>query len=121
MLPWFTEQCGNPHSVDHEWGWEAEEVVEAARRQLAVALGMEPAAITFTSGANAGLSRAVQTYLAASGAMSFSFGFPFAPAPGDAFNAVRGCLLTMADCTAQANLVHFRGQPFTPPAVTGVS
>ncbi len=51
MLPWFTEHCGNPHSVDHEWGWEAEEAVEAARRQLAAALGTEPAAITFTSGA----------------------------------------------------------------------
>jgi len=77
--------------------------------------------LTFTSGANAGVSRAVQTYLNASGAMAFSFGFPAAPAPGDAFTAVRGCLLTMADCTAQANLINFRGQPFTPPAVTGVS
>jgi hypothetical protein len=77
--------------------------------------------LTFTSGANAGVSRAVQTYLNAGGAMAFSFGFPAAPAPGDTFNAVRGCLLTMADCTAQGNLVNFRGQPFTPPAVTGVS
>jgi cysteine desulfurase len=51
MLPWFAGRCGNPHSVDHEWGWEAEEAVEAARRQLASALDTEPAAITFTSGA----------------------------------------------------------------------
>jgi len=75
--------------------------------------------ITFTSGANAGLSRAVQSYLNASGAMTLAFPLPNAPANGDAFNAVRGCLLTMADCTAQGNLLHFRGQPFTPPAVTG--
>jgi hypothetical protein len=25
----------------------------------------------------------------------------------------------MADCSAQSNLIHFRGQPFTPPAITG--
>jgi uncharacterized phage protein (TIGR02218 family) len=75
--------------------------------------------LTFTSGANAGLSRAVQTY--AAGAVSVAFPLPFAPAAGDAFNAVRGCLLTMADCTAQGNLIHFRGQPFTPPAVQGVT
>ncbi len=75
--------------------------------------------ITFTSGANSGLSRAVQTYLNASGKISVAFPLPFAPASGDAFNAVRGCLLTMADCTAQSNLLRFRGQPFTPPAITG--
>ena len=74
--------------------------------------------ISFTSGANDGLSRAVQTY--AGGAVTVAFPLPFAPAPGDAFNAVRGCLLTMADCTAQGNLIHFRGQPFTPPAIQGV-
>lgn len=74
--------------------------------------------IAFTSGANAGLSRAVKTY--AGGAISVAFPLPVAPAAGDAFNAVRGCLLTMADCTAQSNLIHFRGQPFTPPAIQGV-
>ena len=75
--------------------------------------------ITFTSGANNGLSRAVQTYLNASGAMSVAFPLPYAPANGDSFHAVRGCLLTKADCALQSNLIHFRGQPFTPPAITG--
>jgi uncharacterized phage protein (TIGR02218 family) len=74
--------------------------------------------IVFTSGANAGLSRAISTY--SNGQITLAFPLPNAPAPGDTFNAVRGCLLTMADCTAQNNLIHFRGQPFTPPAVTGV-
>jgi uncharacterized phage protein (TIGR02218 family) len=76
--------------------------------------------LTFLTGANAGLTRAVQTSLNASGALSFAFGFPVAPSAGDTFHAVRGCLLTMADCTAQSNLIHFRGQPFTPPAIQGV-
>lgn len=73
--------------------------------------------VLFTSGANAGLQRAVQSFVG--GVFSFAFGFPVAPAAGDHFNAVRGCLLTMADCTAQGNLIHFRGQPFTPPAIQG--
>jgi uncharacterized phage protein (TIGR02218 family) len=75
--------------------------------------------ITFTSGANAGLSRAVQSYTSAGGAIAVAFPLPYPPGAGDAFNAVRGCLLTIADCTAQGNLARFRGQPFTPPAITG--
>lgn len=77
--------------------------------------------VTFTSGANAGVSRAIQTYLNAGGSLSVAFAFPYAPAAGDAFKTARGCLLTMADCSAQGNLGRFRGQPFTPPAVTGVT
>lgn len=65
----------------------------------------------------------MQTYLNASGALSFAFGFPVAPTPGDTFQAVRGCLLTLADCEAQRTTLdaqeHFRGQPFTPPAIQG--
>jgi len=75
--------------------------------------------LTFTSGANAGLSRAVQSYTNAGGLISVAFPLPFPPGSGDTFTALRGCLLTMADCTAQSNLVHFRGQPFIPPAITG--
>ena len=75
--------------------------------------------ILFTSGANAGLQRAVASYVNAGGAMTVAFPLPYAPAGGDTFTAVRGCMLTMADCTAQANLINFRGQPFTPAAITG--
>lgn len=75
--------------------------------------------LTFTSGANAGLSRAVQSFTSAGGLVTVAFPLPFAPAAGDAFVTVRGCLLTMADCTAQSNLTRFRGQPFIPPAITG--
>jgi cysteine desulfurase len=51
MLPWFSQSFGNPHSADHEWGWQAEEAVEAARRQVAALVGATPAEIIFTSGA----------------------------------------------------------------------
>ena len=31
MLPYFTEVFGNPHSRNHQYGWDAEEAVEKAR------------------------------------------------------------------------------------------
>lgn len=51
MLPWLGARYGNPHSADHEWGWQAEEAVEAARRQVAALAGAAPAEVIFTSGA----------------------------------------------------------------------
>lgn len=34
MLPFLTEQYGNPHSRTHLYGWEAEQAVEVARGQV---------------------------------------------------------------------------------------
>ena len=31
MLPYFTEQYGNPHSRTHMYGWETEDAIEKAR------------------------------------------------------------------------------------------
>lgn len=51
MLPFFTEQFGNPASAGHEYGWEAKEAVQRSRELLAAAINATPEEIVFTSGA----------------------------------------------------------------------
>jgi cysteine desulfurase len=52
MLPYFSEQFGNPASKQHAYGWEAQKAVDAARAAIAAAIGASPSEIVFTSGAS---------------------------------------------------------------------
>ncbi len=51
MLPYFTEQYGNPGSVSHSFGWQAKEAVDTARSQIAATIGASTRDVVFTSGA----------------------------------------------------------------------
>jgi cysteine desulfurase len=51
MLPYFTEYFGNPSSVTHQYGWEAEAAIARSRQVLADAIHAIPEEIVFTSGA----------------------------------------------------------------------
>ena len=71
--------------------------------------------VTFTSGANAGLSRTVRAHANTNGALTLVAPFPNVPATGDAFSIVPGCDKQQATCSSKfSNLVHFRGFPYVP-------
>ncbi|MBV9018003.1 MAG: aminotransferase class V-fold PLP-dependent enzyme [Alphaproteobacteria bacterium] len=51
MLPYFTEQFGNPHSESHIYGHNAMAAIESARGEVARLINADPREIVFTSGA----------------------------------------------------------------------
>ena len=51
ILPYFRERFGNAASRNHKFGWDAEEAVERARKQVADLINASPREIVFTSGA----------------------------------------------------------------------
>lgn len=51
MLPYLTEEFGNPASSSHAYGWAAEEAVENARAEVAKLINADAKEIIWTSGA----------------------------------------------------------------------
>jgi len=51
MLPYFSDDFGNPASRQHAYGWKAQEAVDRARAEIAALIGASAGEIVFTSGA----------------------------------------------------------------------
>ena len=52
MLPYFSEEFGNPASRQHAYGWRALEAIDQARAAVASLIGASSGEIIFTSGAS---------------------------------------------------------------------
>jgi len=60
MIPFLTENFGNPASRSHSYGWTAEHAVEEAREDVAALLNADAKEIIWTSGATEGNNLAIK-------------------------------------------------------------
>jgi cysteine desulfurase len=60
MIPYLTEQFGNPASRSHAFGWRTEEAVEDARAQVGALVNCEGKDIIWTSGATESINLALK-------------------------------------------------------------
>ena len=62
MIPVFSDRFGNPSSVQHGTGRQAEDIVDEARKKVADAVGMRASDVIFTSGATEANNLAISRF-----------------------------------------------------------
>jgi len=60
MIPWLTQNFGNPASRSHKFGWDAEAAVEEARAEVAALVHCDPKELVWTSGATESINLALK-------------------------------------------------------------
>jgi len=60
MIPFLTEQFGNPASRSHAFGWTSEKAVEEARDEVAKLVNCDPRELVWTSGATEAINLALK-------------------------------------------------------------
>jgi cysteine desulfurase len=60
MIPFLTENFGNPASRSHAFGWETERAVEEAREEVAKLVNCDPKELVWTSGATEAINLALK-------------------------------------------------------------
>src|SRR5512138_3511513 len=60
MIPYLTEQFGNPASRSHAFGWGAEAAIEEARAHVAALVNCDPKELVWTSGATESINLALK-------------------------------------------------------------
>ena len=61
MMPYFSENFGNPHSNNHEYGRNANEAVQVARQEISNLINAQNSEIIFTSGATESNNLAIKS------------------------------------------------------------
>ena len=79
MLPFLTEEFGNPHSVGHAYGWSAADAVRRARTLVAEFINADDNEVVFTSGATEACNLAIRGVV---GAAHFPPSSPTFTGPG---------------------------------------
>jgi uncharacterized phage protein (TIGR02218 family) len=70
--------------------------------------------VTFTTGANSGITVEVKSYDDATKQITTKLPFPYAITVGDKFTVVEGCNHSIADCVFYGNAINMQAEPYTP-------